>query len=323
MDGSPRDRGCQVLKKRLGLAARIALTVIVTWFILDRVGLTLAELRAWPDLLARPRLVPLIAATLVLLATYAVSCLIWRGMVAGLGGPRIPARDAVSIFMIANLGRYVPGKVWSIAGMAALAKGKGVPVAVSATSAVVMQGVGLMAAGAIGLGAFAAGPDPLPRWGLAGAVTAGALLLLFLAVPSLFRRAVALWFRVVRTAAPSSLSPALVLRWLLQVIAAWVGVGASFWLFAASMGVELSPVRAASAFAAAYVAGYLVLFAPAGVGVRESFLVVFLAPALGSGPATVLAIAARLWMTAADVVPAGILWAFHQRSLSASTPDRG
>ena len=322
MVGSPRGRECEALKKWLSLAARVALTVIVTWFILDRVGLTLAELREWQDVLARPRLIPLAAATLLLLATYAVSCLIWREVVTGLGGPRLsPATRC--IFMISNLGRYVPGKVWSIAGMAVLAKGKGVPVAISATSAAVMQGVGLLAAGAIGLGAFAGGPGPLPRWGLAGAAGVVAVLLLLLAVPPLFRRAVALWFRLVRTSAPANLNAAMVLRWLLQITAAWVVVGASFWLFAASLGVELSPVHAGSAFAAAYVAGYLMLFAPAGLGVREGFLVVFLAPALGSAPATVLAIAARLWMTAADVLPAGILWAFHQRSLTPSTPNEG
>lgn len=286
-------------------------------------GLTLAELREWQEVLARPRLIPLIAATLLLLAAYALSGLIWGGVVTGLGGPRMSPGDAVSIFMIANMGRYVPGKIWSIAGMAALAKGHGVPVAVSATSAVVLQGVGLLAAGAIGLGAFAGGPAPLPRWGLAAAGVAAGLLLLVLAVPSLFRAAVALWFRLVRTSPPANLTAALVLRWLLQVAGAWVAMGASFWIFAASLGMALSPVHAGSAFAAAYVAGYLMLFAPAGVGVREGFLIAFLAPALGSAPATVLAIAARLWMTAAEVIPAAILWVLHQRSRPLPDPKQG
>ncbi|MDE0474041.1 MAG: lysylphosphatidylglycerol synthase domain-containing protein [Gammaproteobacteria bacterium] len=321
--GPPRDTECETLNKWLSLAARVALTVIVTWFILDRVGLTVAELREWQDVVARPRLLPLVGATLLLLAAYALSGLIWGGVVNGLGGPRLSAGDAVSIFMIANMGRYVPGKVWSIAGMAALGKGKGVPVAVSATSAVIMQGTGLVAAGAIGLGAFVGGPVPLPRWGLVGAGVAAGLLLLVLAVPSLFHWAVALWFRIVRTAAPANLTAALVLRWLLQVAVAWVAMGASFWILAASLDMELSPVHAGSAFAAAYVAGYLMLFAPAGVGVREGFLVAILAPALGSGPATVLAIAARLWMTAAEVIPAAMLWGLHQRSLPEPEPKRG
>lgn len=295
----------------------------MTWFILDQVGLTVVELREWRDALTPPRLVPLAAATLLLLAAYGLSSLIWGGVVTGLGGPRLAPRDAVSIFMIANLGRYVPGKVWSIAGMAALAKGKGVAVAVSATSAVIMQGVGLAAAGAIGLVAFAGASAPLPRWGLAGAGVAASLLALVLAVPSLFRAVVALWFRIVRTRPPANLTAGLVLRWLLQVAGTWVAVGASFWMLAASLGMELPPVRAASAFAAAYVAGYLMLFAPAGVGVREGFLVAILAPALGSGPATALAIVARLWMTAVEVIPAAVLWALDRRSPSPPDPWQG
>ena len=323
MVGPPDCKERTALKKWLSLAARIVLTVAVTWFILDRVGLTVAELREWRDVLVRPRPLPLAAATVLLVATFGVTSLIWGAMVAGLGGPGLAARDAVRIFMVSNLGRYLPGKVWSIAGMAALAKGKGVPIGVSTTSAVVLQGVGLLAAGAVGLATFAKGPEPLPRWGLVGALVALALPLLLVAVPALFRRAIAVWFRFVRARPPSNLTGALVLRWLLQVTVVWVAVGASFWLFAASLGAELSPVHAGSAFAAAYVAGYLMLFAPAGVGVREGFLVVFLAPALGSGPATVLAIAARLWMTAAEVVPAGILWALYRRSPSSSAPGRG
>ncbi len=323
MAGAPRNRERHALSKRLRLAARVALTATVAWFVLDRVGLTLAELRGWQDALARPRPIPLAAATLILVAVFAASGLVWRGMVAGLGGPRLRARDAVSIHMIANLGRYVPGKVWSIAGMAALARGKGVPVAVSTTSAVVMQGVILVAVGAIGMGAFAGAPEPLPRWGLVAATGTGALLALFLAVPPLFRRAVELWFRAVRAAAPPNLTSALVLRWLLEVAAVWVAVGAAFWLFAASLGAELSPVRAGSAFAAAYLAGYLALFAPAGVGVRESFLVVFLAPALESGSATVLAVAARLWVTAAEVLPAAVLWAARRRAPASPVSGRG
>ena len=283
----------------------------------------MAELRAWDHVLARPRPLPLVAATLLLLGTYAFTCLVWGRMVSGLGGPRLSPRDSMSIYMIANLGRYLPGKVWSIVGMTALARGKGVRVAVSATSAMVMQGVGLMAAGLIGLGAFARGPDPLPRWGMVGAALAITALLVLVAVPGLFRRGVDLWFRVSRAEPPRNLAASAMLRWLLQLTVAWIAVGTSFWLFAVSLGVELSLVQAGSAFAAAYVAGYLMLFAPAGIGVREGFLVAFLAPSIGVGAATVLAIAARLWMTAADVIPAGVLWMFYQRSLSPAIPKRG
>ncbi len=285
--------------------------------------MTLAELSGWRDALARPRPVPFAGATLLLLASYALGCLIWRGVVTGLGGPRLSVGDAASIYLVSNLARYLPGKVWSIAGMAVLAKGKGVPVAVSATSAAIMQGVGLLAAAAVGLGAFVGGPGRLPRLGLAVAAAATCLLLLMLAVPPLFRAVVARGFRWIGTAPPTNLTAGRVVRWLFGLAGVWVVMGASFWLFAASLDMSLPPASAASDFAAAYVAGYLMIFAPAGVGVREGFLVALLAPTLGSGPATVLAVAARLWMTAAEVIPAGILWALHQRSHAPPPPKRG
>ena len=34
----------------------------------------------------------------------------------------MPVWTTVRVFMVANLGRYVPGKIWQIAGLAYLAK---------------------------------------------------------------------------------------------------------------------------------------------------------------------------------------------------------
>jgi hypothetical protein len=62
------------------------------------------------------------------------------------------------------------------------------------------------------------------------------------------------------------------------------------------------------AFAAAYVLGYLALFAPAGLGVREGFLVAFLTPTLGAGGAALAAVTSRVWTTVVEVIPAAAFW---------------
>jgi uncharacterized membrane protein YbhN (UPF0104 family) len=54
--------------------------------------------------------------------------------------------------------------------------------------------------------------------------------------------------------------------------------------------------------------GYIVLIAPAGVGVREGFMVAFLSPIMGPAGATLTAITSRIWMTVVEVVPAGAFW---------------
>ena len=57
-------------------------------------------------------------------------------------------------------------------------------------------------------------------------------------------------------------------------------------------------------FCLANVVGFLTLFAPAGIGVREGILLLVLGPLVGAGMASVIAILARLIQTVADIFSA-------------------
>lgn len=137
---------------------------------------------------------------------------------------------------------------------------------------------------------------------------AGGALVGVATVPPLFRRVAGLWFRLLGQEPPDRLGrdPTFGLRWVTLYTVNWVLYGSAFWGLARSLGVEGGLVDLGSAFAAAYVLGYLAFFAPAGLGVREGFLVVFLQPVVGGpGPAAALAVVARLWMTLVELIPAG------------------
>ncbi|MBW3533768.1 MAG: flippase-like domain-containing protein [Gemmatimonadetes bacterium] len=290
-------------------AVQLALTALVTWWILDRVGLTLdalsgVDLAAW-----RPSWTLLLLSCVALALGYVASGLIWGRMVRDLGGPRLAPLDAVSVYMVANLGRYVPGKLWQIAGLAVLARRRGVPAAVATAAAVAGQAVALAGATVVGFGAIVAGPPPLRRftpWVAAGVVLVVALV----AVPALSRRSARVWFRLTRTDLPEGVEPggADGLRWLALYTLNWGLYALAFWLLVRSFGLPGSPLVVAPAFAAAYVLGYAVLFAPAGIGVREGFLVALLAPVMGTVPAGVLAGLARLWTTGVELLPAAAFW---------------
>src|SRR5690606_36227844 len=98
-----------------------------------------------------PRPSMLVVASVALLLAYLASASIWGRIVWDLGGPALGARDSVQVFMVANLGRYVPGKVWQIAGLATLAHRRGVPVGVATGAAVAGQGAALIAAASGGV----------------------------------------------------------------------------------------------------------------------------------------------------------------------------
>jgi hypothetical protein len=306
------------------------LTVLVTWFIVARVGLGVDELRGVDVAAWLPAPVPFVTASLLLLAAYFLSAALWGRIVVDLGGPRLAIGDSIRLFMMANLGRYVPGKVWQIAGLAALARSRGVAPAIGTAAAVLGQGIALVAATAVGMGALSGAPAAYRTWAMVGGAVVMAAAV-SAAMPPVFRRLADAWFRLARTEHPASLESVHGARWLALYGLNWVLYALSFWVLCISLGLDASPVPIASAFAASYVLGYLMIFAPAGLGPREGFLIALLTPYFGVGPSGVVAVIARLWTTAVELVPAGLFWAgwvsrtdpasSARRDLSAPTSD--
>ena len=60
--------------------------------------------------------------------------------------------------------------------------------------------------------------------------------------------------------------------------------------------------QAASLFALAWSVGFAVVFVPAGMGVRESVLVVLLSQLISSGDAASAALLSRLWWMAIEAI---------------------
>jgi uncharacterized membrane protein YbhN (UPF0104 family) len=286
---------------------QLVLTVLVTWFVFERLGPGFDELRRVDAALWRPDVVTFVVSCVLLLLAYFMSAALWGRMVMDLGGPRLPVADAIRLFMVANLGRYLPGKVWQIAGLAMLARRHGVAARTATGAAALGQGMALAAAALVGTGALLGGPPELRRWGVP--LAAGLVFAVLVGlVPPVFRRLASLWFRVARQELPETLGAVHAVRWFAFFVLNWGLYAFSFWVLAASFGHRSGMVPVASAFAAAYVLGYLALFAPAGVGVREGALIAFLTPHLGAPASGVLAVVARVWTTGVELVPAAAFW---------------
>ena len=92
----------------------------------------------------------------------------------------------------------------------------------------------------------------------------------------------------------------------------WLAMGIPFAQLAAALlpGREpLSWLQAASLFALSWSIGFVVVIAPAGFGVRESALVLLLAPFLPPAVAASLALLSRLWWMAVEALLIGVsIW---------------
>lgn len=247
-------------------------------------------------------------ASVIVLGTYAMLIQSWRLLLAGWGSP-LRYRPAVRIWTIANLGRYLPGKVWSIGALGFLASREGVSGVAAAGAAIlgtllnIGAGFGIMAlSGARVLGAFKPWLQTVAIV-LGAAFVAGTLALPWVLPPLLNR--IAAW----RGLPPQTAHLPARTLWIATVINAvsWVCYGVAFAAFARGVAPQVlaSPPLFVAIWTASYVGGYLVLYAPGGIGVREVVLTGGLV-SLGlasTGDAALLALTSRLWLTVLEILP--------------------
>ena len=256
------------------------------------------------------------ASGALVLATYLLLIESWRTMLR-VWASSLPFGAAARIWFVSNLGKYVPGKVWQIAAMGAMAQRAGVPAVAAIGSSLVVNLVNIIAGAAIiavtagDRIAIAVGVDSAtPIISTRAVVTIVAIIgVAALAIaPTMIPRLATLAGRVTGRALPIPTVPSRAI-WIAAATTAtsWVLYGVAFAFFA--KGVSPAATGNASSYIAvytgSYLAGYLALFAPGGVGVREAVLVLAmprfqLAPA---ADAAVIAVASRLWLTVLEIVP--------------------
>ena len=278
-------------------AAQIAVMVLVLAFVLRALAARWDEFRAI-ELTIRLAPAWIALSVGVVLTTYLIQIESWRRVLAG-WRQRLPYRSAARIWCVANLGRYLPGKIWTVAGMVVMVQRAGVESWAAVASAVVMQAL------AFGTGAAAALALPTGGFGprLALGVALATSLLLAMGSAKLVRLANRLLSGVVLRPLP----PLAVLTGGILMFASWVGYGVAFWALARGVGVAgLTLPTAVSVFAAGYLLGWLAFLFPAGLGVREGVFLQLLQPAIGASGAVVLGVASRLLLTAAELAAAGL-----------------
>jgi uncharacterized membrane protein YbhN (UPF0104 family) len=287
---------------------------------LRTLGRDWAELRSQP-LALEPRPLYLLASVLLTWAMYAILISAWRAMLVSWQQP-LGGWEAARIWTVSNLGKYVPGKVWALAGMTVLAQRAGVAGWAAAASAVVLQAV------SVGTGAAIVGAAGAVALESAHPGTRGALLVLVLASAAAI--ALVLWppaarrllkLAGVETSAARPPSGAAVALGVVSAGVAWLGYGASLMLLARGLlpDAPLDLPTATAAFTASYRAGLLALVAPGGIGVREGVMILLLQAPLGLAAATVLALASRVLLTIAELGAAAPFLVFTERS--ARVPD--
>ncbi len=234
--------------------------------------------------------------------------LAWRAILADLGSP-LSLRVAARVMFVGQLGKYLPGSVWAFVAQVELARDRDIArqrgITATVLAVVITLAVNLLVAA---LTLPLASPEAALRWWWALAL---APVLLMVLSPRVVTWAVRMAVRIARRSreVPEAELEHVSTRGLATAVgwtfAAWVPLATHVGALVVGTGGDTDPLRtfpvAAGAYALAWTLGVLFVIVPAGVGVRETVLVVGLAPVLDPGSALVVAALSRLVMTVADV----------------------
>lgn len=287
-------------------ALQAAIVLMIAGFLLRTLYVSWGEIVAYDwdlDYLA------LIIAISLMLCAAAFYAYLWKLVLERLG-TTLSYRKSYRIFFLSQLGRYIPGKIWSILGLVYLSQKEGVSEVVSGAS-VVLQ---LLLQVVSGIMVFAI---TLPFWHGTDLKT-DLYVLFFFFLPGLLLLHPAVVNRGLNLALRLTGQPRMELRWGYGYLLGQLGLWGVFWLVNGvayyfligsiySSSLPLVPVLA-GIFAVAWVAGFLNLLTPAGLGTMEVTLVFLLSFYFPVHVATIIALWTRVARTAVDLISAGIAW---------------
>ncbi len=287
----------------IGRRAAAAITTVVGiviaiagfGFVITRVADNWTEVRHGIDNASRGWLVPAVLFGVIGMALIAAA---WRTVVSALGA-EVSTRDVVRWYFPGELGKYVPGGIWPVVGRAELAYRGGVRRAVAYASVA-------LSLGALYLSAIAVVTVTLPAV-LAAKHNSSAplfvVLLLPLGIGALHPR-VLTGLRDVASRVAKREIAFVVPPWrtslmlVARYVPAWLFIGGSTWCVARAFEHQAPLGQVFVAAVASWVAGFVLVPVPGGVGVREAAFVAMAGLPVGIG-ATV-ALVARVMFMAID-----------------------
>ncbi|MGA0863999.1 MAG: lysylphosphatidylglycerol synthase domain-containing protein [Ilumatobacteraceae bacterium] len=234
----------------------------------------------------------------------------WLSMLAT-RGHAAPPRRAMRWYFAGQLGKYVPGGIWPIVGRAELAVRGGVsrPVAYGSTTSS-MAATYVAATVVTGASSLIAWSYPVVGGALIAAVALAAGAAWSPQVRAVTTRLTSR-AGVTLAALPSVRTMALSVAWH---VPAWLLIAASTWVTGRAFGADFTAADIVFASTASWLAGFVVVGVPGGIGVREAVFTAIATPAVGSSVAVSVAVASRVGFIAVDLVGTALATAISGRA---------
>lgn len=283
--------------RRLWPWAKLLLAVAI----IGGVGWQFAQILRSPELQEHPpELRPgwLALCVVCYAAAFAFPATYWQHLL-GVTGARPPVAAALRAYYVGHLGKYVPFKAWALVLRTMLIYPYGVRPA-RAVATAIYETMTFITAGALVAVVLltVCALDESKRWLAAGLLLAAGLPI----IPGVYNRIVDRLTALARKAAARQpggekevgdvprLQARTLLFGLVWTACGWSAMGMSLWALIQAVVPEPAPWtweawgRCTAFVSLAYVAGFLILFTPGGLGAREVILQPFLVPELALMP---------------------------------------
>lgn len=279
------------MRRAFSVVVSLILLAVVVWVTVDR----WEDVQESVDVIGFGRLVAS-AALLSLGVILTGEC--WRRWLTSIY-PAVSPITAHRLFYLTQTAKYIPGSVWPFLAQAAISRRFGIP----RTGIVAATGLFLMShtvTATIAGGAWLTAS--LPGWLITPLIPTLVLISLLATPPGL-----RLTGNVLRRFTSASWWPAggtwsTTASTAGAMIAAWGSYGLATFVLAQPFGLQAPDYLVVTgAYALGWLAGFLALPAPGGLGVREAAFVAVTAPLLGMGPALTIALMTRVLQTLADL----------------------
>jgi hypothetical protein len=227
-------------------------------------------------------------------AGFFVGGLVWKILLSS-GRKKAGYFDSVFMVSIAMLMRYIPGKIWQLAGRYSMASGRGFDRSTVVVSLAEEAAADICGACIVGYAAFGRQQG---FFGLLFPVAMAAAVVL------ISQKSIRERFRV-----PAVRGGRIAVATALCVLN-WIGYGCAFFFTVRSLyAIDVSHVLLLSgSLAVAWVGGMVSFIAPNGLGVREGLLVLLLAPVIPAPQAMAAALVFRLLSTVVELSFGGAMY---------------
>ena len=237
----------------------------------------------------------LILSSVILWVAFNSATFMHKLIFENIAGFRFSFWQMFRIYNISNLGRYLPGKLWNVLGLFYLANEQGANKR-QTTLAVIMNEIGYKGS-AIIIGFLYLIYSPTFKSYLPFMIL---VLLIFLVIihPRILGIILNFMLKLFkRNAIDINFSYATALKYIVYYFVVWFLHSLAFYFFVRAITpVEsMNFIHFLTILPTCWIIGYIMLFAPGGIGVREGMLVLVLSEYIAPEIALVIAISQRLW----------------------------